>query len=948
LSREVSGPAMNKDPISNKNRWSDTATHTSSRSEATAPVHAWGPLEIRDKLGHGSFGTVYRAWDPRLQREVALKLLDASGKDAATQRETILREGRLLARIRHQNVATVHGVAEHDGTVGLWMELIPGKSLEELLKANGRFGFRECIGIGIELCSALCAVHNAGVVHGDISAKNVIREEGGRIVLVDLGLGGHRPDLVGNNVPWSIAGTPAYMAPEMLQGQRPTVTTEVYALGVLLYRLATAQFPSYGAARQEETGEGVKPALLRDRRSDLPDGFCGVVERAIARDPANRFQSVGEFQVALEKRGTPSGTEVSAGHQRDRLSLAGIGLAVCALLVVATYLLWPTDPKVPEGSKILLADIENRTKDAQLDGVTALLRSQLSQVAYFDLFDKTDIKEVLERMAHAPEAPLTRQLAREAAWREGIDLVVGGELTRLGSSYVLNLQVEKASDDPDSSELTWTNSLRADDKDDVFDVIDESAAWIRDVVGRVSPATGPKTLPSREATTASWEALDLFSRAEVLQERGEADNAVLLFQEAVRIDPGFALAHMRIGDILISVGRHREGYEAWQKALHSAESRRLTRRETLRIAGLYSYDTNDFTEAEKTFRTFALQYSNDYYPFFLHAFALRAQGRYEEAIQELEQAAEKRPSLFYIPAQLARTWMLMEKLDLAMEQATRLRSMNQPEWALVMEASCLFLQGKADGAESRLRQLIASEDPQWKSDGYGSLAYMLGEQGRAREAMRVLEEGIQYDSRHKLAARRADKLIAKAALAYRLGDTALCKRACLEAVALEAGPLRLGRVGSLLAQIGEFDEAEQLLQRFETGTQAPVWRLAQHRIRGEILLAQKLYPQAIASLRAAERLEPFYATKEYLARGLAESGRHAEALDQYVVIQKSPATFWQVPQGEFPGLWVDSLLRCAELAESLNRTAVAQEARDAYRRLRPEPVSELTGRRGGK
>ncbi|MFB3903463.1 MAG: protein kinase [Acidobacteriota bacterium] len=922
---------MNKDPLE-RNPLSDTTTGTFSLREGPLEIHRWGPLQVRETLGHGGFGTVYRAWDPNLQREVALKLLDTSRKDLLRSRETILREGRLLARIRHQNVATVHGVAEHDGMVGLWMELVRGKSLEQLLKTNGPFGSRESIGIGIEVCSALGAAHTAGVVHGDISAKNVIREEGGRIVLVDLGLGTLRPEVVTHETPWAIAGTPVYMAPEMLQGRNPSVTTDVYAMGVLLYHLVAGEYPSEGAARLNEARCG-KGDLLRDLRPGLSEAFCRVVERALAPNPGERFQSMGEFQVALERCSQPLVT-TNGYHRRNRFFSIGIALALIAALLIGAYLVLSSHPQLPEGSKIMLADLDNKTQDVQLDGVSALLRSQLSQLSYFDLLDQSVIKEVLQRMARPPDARLTQQLAREVAWREGIDLVVAGELTPLGNSYLLNVNVEKIGEDPDLPETIWTNSFRASDKSAIFDVIDETAAWIRDVIARTSTDGGPKTLPSREATTASWEALDSYSRAEELQEKGHSEDAVLLLQEAVRIDPSFALAHMRTGDILISLGRHREGYKAWQRALHTARSRRLTRREELRIAGLYAYDTNDFKESEKIFQTFSLQYPNDYHPFFLHAFALRAQGRYEEAIHDFEQAGRRR-SLFHIPAQLARTWMLMGKLDLALQQAGQLREMNQPEWALVMEASCRFLEGRLDQAEAKFRQLIASPDSTWKSEGYGSLAYMLGEQGRTAEAMQLLEQGILHDSRSQMASRKADKLIAKAYLAYQLGDAASCKRACLEAVDLEAGPLRLARAGSLLARVGAVAEAEQLLKRFGTDMHAPVFRLARSRICGEIFLRRKLYPQAIASLREAEQLEPFYSPKEYLASALAKSGRSAEALDQYLIIKKSPARFWQAPQAELPGIWADSLLRCAELAESLHHTAVAQEARDAYRRLRP-------------
>jgi eukaryotic-like serine/threonine-protein kinase len=912
----------------------DTAQASTRTQELR--IRSWGHLELKEKLGQGGFGSVYCAWDPSLRRDVALKLLESPERQSITQKETILREGRYLARIRHENVATVYGVGEHDGVVGLWMELIRGKSLEELLRQNGPFGARESAGIGIELCSALSAVHRVGLVHGDISAKNVIRENGGRLVLVDLGLG-ERQHLASTERQWKVAGTPAYMAPEMLRGHGPSVRTDVYALGVLIFHLVTGEYPVEGTdvGRLENQDRSHESRLVRDRRPDVPESFCAVVERALAPDPAQRFHSAGEFQLALEGAWKSGGIEENQPASRKNWPmLPGAAVGFMVLLLVVYYFAWARLPRIPEGSEIVLADIENKTTDPQLDGATSLLRSQLSQLPYFDLMEESVIRDALQRMALRPGIPLARELAREVAWREGADLVVAGQLSSLGGSYLLNLQVEKAGDDPGAPETTWTKTFQAKDKNDLFEVIDQSGAWIRSVVGQAT-AGGSKTLPSREATTASWEALDSFSRAEDLQERGRSNDAVLLLQEAVRIDPDFALAHMRMGDILISLGRHREGYQAWQHALRTVGSVRLTRREELRIEGLYAYDTNDFNQAEKTFRTFSLQYPNDYYPSFHHAFALRAQGRYEEALQQLERAAARRPSLFHIPAQLARTWMLMGRLDLAAGQADRLREMGQAEWALVMEGACRFLETKFDEAEARFRQLIDSRDPEWQSGGYELLAYMLGELGRFEESLQLLEQGIRHDSQHEMSSRKADKLIAKAYLSYRRGDAAECRRACLEALEFEAGPLRLARAGSLLARSGANKEAERLLDQFNEEPESPVFRLAENRIRGELLLKKRRYSEALSFLQEAAELEPFYATKEYLARALAESGRNAEALEEYVAIKDSPARFWQMPEGEYPGLYADSLLRCAQIAEAVNRTEVAEEARGLYRELRP-------------
>lgn len=156
-----------------------------------APVRRWGSLEIRTALGEGSFGEVWVAWDPRLQREVALKLRRT---ESGSQSTRWLQEARRLARVRHPNVITVHGADLHEGRVGLWMDRVRGRTLEDVIRLEGALGAREAALVGIELCGALAAVHGAGLVHGDIKTRNIMREgspedshNAGRIVLMDFG-----------------------------------------------------------------------------------------------------------------------------------------------------------------------------------------------------------------------------------------------------------------------------------------------------------------------------------------------------------------------------------------------------------------------------------------------------------------------------------------------------------------------------------------------------------------------------------------------------------------------------------------------------------------------------------------------------------------------------------------------------------------------------------------
>ena len=151
---------------------------------AGVPLGSWGGFTLIEKVGEGAFGEVYRARDA-LHRDIALKLLRPRAGGTLDQiAARMLHEGRVMARIRHANVVDVYGAEEHEGRVGLSMEFVRGRTLEHLLESQGTFSAREAALIGRELCRALAATHAAGLVHRDIKARNVMREEGGRVVLM--------------------------------------------------------------------------------------------------------------------------------------------------------------------------------------------------------------------------------------------------------------------------------------------------------------------------------------------------------------------------------------------------------------------------------------------------------------------------------------------------------------------------------------------------------------------------------------------------------------------------------------------------------------------------------------------------------------------------------------------------------------------------------------------
>ena len=346
----------------------------------------WGSLEIVGRIGQGASADVYEARDPHVGRAVALKLL----RDAAlspSARDSVVREAQLLARVSHPNVATVYGADTHDGRTGIWMEYLRGRTLEKMLD-DGPLSAKEATSIGIDVLGALAAAHSEGVIHRDVKAQNLMREAGGRIVLMDFGIG--RDQRLASEMEEHIVGTPFYVAPEVFRGEPESAQSDIYSVGVLLFHLVTNRFPIEARnvtelKEQHRRGEG---RLLRDLRPGLPEDFVVVVERALDPDPAERYPSAGAMDRALlHSLGVISTASMERGGGRRTAKTALtpflLGGAVAAALAVAA-ISWltrdVTPPDVLRFNILLAAD-----QELDLDwGPSIALSPQGDAVVYED------------------------------------------------------------------------------------------------------------------------------------------------------------------------------------------------------------------------------------------------------------------------------------------------------------------------------------------------------------------------------------------------------------------------------------------------------------------------------------------------------------------------------------------------------------------------------------
>lgn len=296
---------------------SDADSNASGEHTATTPG-LWGHLHILAEIGRGSFGVVYRAFDPVLQREVALKLRaedDATAQDSAGYIE----EARRLARVRHPGVLAVHGADVNDGRVGLWSDLLDGRTLEQLLRERGGLDAVAVRDIAAQMTAALGAIHEAGLVHGDVKSGNVMLC-GRRIVLMDFGAGaeiGHRPRY----------GSPATMSPELLRGEPASPASDIYSLGAMLHQLATGELPDAAIANKAGPANVTKLATRRLRKK-LGGPTARLIESMLARRPQQRPdpKSIGASLQHIEN--IPK-------RRRRRIALAAVILSLAGGLIAS-------------------------------------------------------------------------------------------------------------------------------------------------------------------------------------------------------------------------------------------------------------------------------------------------------------------------------------------------------------------------------------------------------------------------------------------------------------------------------------------------------------------------------------------------------------------------------------------------------------------------------------
>ena len=636
----------------------------------------WGHLRLLNRIGEGTFGEVYRAHDTWLDREVALKLLKPGAAGGAAAART-LNEARTLARIRHPNVVMVHGADMHDARVGLWMEFVGGRTLSSVLALQGPLGASEATVIGQALCRALAAVHAAGLVHRDVKAQNVMREAGGRVVLMDFGAGQSLAASASETL--RPAGTPLYLAPELLGGKPATVQTDIYALGVLLFYLVTGTYPVVAAsvAQLEVAHACGERRRLRDKRPDAPDAFVATVERAIDPDPSRRFRTAGEMEAALatviagtdDPRAAVPPTVVERRQRRGWVAAAT--LATIALLTLLTGVVWratgggqtPAQGTVQILAVLPLQDLSG--SDAYVaDSMTEALTQELSTAGLLRVVSRTSVTRLVA--LHTPIPELTKTLKADA--------VVEGSVFRSGQDVRVNVRVIHAG----TNVAVWASTFERASPD--LPRLQQEIA--RAIASELRLALHPRTVERwQHPQPVIAEAYDEYLRGMYERHKQTQEGiqtALEHFQRAIAIDPQYARAHAAIAECDIRLGQE-------LAAIPADEAARAARAEVVRALELdenlpdahsvlaairFQFDW-DFVAAEEQYRRAIdldpslIEARQEYADF------LASRGRFEEAFQQLSLARELDPLSGSIANSMSRVLYFSRRYDKAVTELRR-------------------------------------------------------------------------------------------------------------------------------------------------------------------------------------------------------------------------------------------------------------------------------------
>jgi len=572
-----------------------------------------GRYEIRERLGTGGMGSVYRARDRELDRSVAIKVI----RPELAEQSDILRRFKqelILARqVTHKNVIRIFDLGEDAGIKFITMEYIEGQSLKSMMDASGKLSYVESAGLIQQVCLALEAAHAEGVVHRDLKPHNIMVDKQGRVVVMDFGIA-RSTGLAGMTMTGALVGTPEYMSPEQVRGDHVDGRSDLFSLGIIYYELLTAKKPYAGGSAESamfrRTVEPAKPPMEMDPQ--VPPYLSDVAAKCLEKDVRDRYQTAREIWDDLErwKQGASASRWTTIQRAvRRKATPRTVAIAAAAVLLAvlgSVALRQKLGEKTSAGAKsnartapsqsLAIFPFRNATTDSKLDwlgsSVAQMLTEAIGQSGELRTVSADRAGQILQDLHIAPDARLDSRLVERLAEYSNAQIIIWGQIAKLGDRLRIDATLQNIRD---GHSVSFHQD--AENEKSVFAAVDGLAGQIRNGLSLSAKAIRDLETQAIKPSSTSLSALQSYQQGLQAARGGNNLEAAKQFVSATKEDPNFALAFSKLGESYAALGQDTDAEVAAMKAVDLSQSLGLPPQEQFQISASQSKVMKNYPKA---------------------------------------------------------------------------------------------------------------------------------------------------------------------------------------------------------------------------------------------------------------------------------------------------------------------------------------------------------------